>query len=61
MSTYVRRAQREAEFDKECELRRLEDARKDALRMWDRIEEADASEDVKDILHRIVEQLGIER
>jgi hypothetical protein len=28
--------------------------------MWERIEESDASSDVKDILHRLAEKLGME-
>jgi thymidylate kinase len=60
MSSPERKAQRQAEFDAEDQKRRAEDYRKEKLSMWERIEEADASEDVKDILHRITTFLVLE-
>lgn len=55
-----RRARQEAEFNAEYEKRQREVARKAALTMWERIEEAEASDDVKDILHRIAVHVGLE-
>lgn len=55
-----KRAEQQAHLDKEYDARRAEEARKDALTMWERIEEADLSEDTKDILHRFAEKLGME-
>lgn len=53
-----RKKERQAEFEAQCEEQRLEFARKDALSMWERIEESDASEDVKDILRRLADHSG---
>lgn len=55
-----RRREREAEWDAEDQARRAEEARKDALSMYERIEESDASSSVRDILHRMAEKLGLE-
>ena len=41
-------------------IRAIETERKDGLSMWARIDEADASEDVKEILHRIATFLVLE-
>ena len=41
--------------------KRAEAVRKAALTMWERIEEADCSADVRDILHRLAEKLGMEQ
>lgn len=60
MNKNQRKAERQAAFEAECEKQRQEYARKEALSMWERIEEADASEDVKDILHRICSHLVLE-
>jgi hypothetical protein len=64
MVDYKRRLERNAKYEREeAEQRReeaREEARKEALSMWERIEEADASADVKDILHRIACQTGLE-
>jgi len=61
MSNSARRKEREAEFKKEQDARRVEEARKDALTMWERIEEAPASDEVKDILHRLASHIGMKR
>jgi thymidylate kinase len=61
MSNSARRKEREAEFEKEQDARRVEEARKDALTMWERIEEADANDDMKDILHRLASHIGLEQ
>jgi hypothetical protein len=55
-----KRAERNAQWAREQEAMERERHRKDALIMYDRIEESDASDDVKDILHRIAEQCGLE-
>lgn len=55
-----RRAEREAAFERGRMERGKEEARKEALSMWERIEEADASADVKDILHRLAQYVGLE-
>ena len=60
MSRPERRREREAEFEREYQARRKEEARKEALSMWGRIEEADTTPDVKDILHRLASHLGLE-
>lgn len=56
----ARRAEREAAFDEVLKLEERERARKAALSMYLRIEEADASSDVKEILHMITERLKME-
>ena len=60
MSSPQRRAEMRAKYEQEEILARKEQARKDALCMYDRIAESDASSDVKDILHRLAEELGLE-
>jgi hypothetical protein len=55
-----KRVEQEALLNKEYDDRRKEEARKEALTMWERIEEAEANKDVKDILHRLAEKLGME-
>lgn len=50
----------EAEQEKRLRAEAIERERKDALDMYLRIEESDASSDVKDILHRIAVHLGLE-
>lgn len=60
MSSPERRKQRETERDAQWQADAKERARKDNLEMYWRIEEADASADVKDILHRIATHAGLE-
>ena len=52
MSSNARRQQRRKELEQEAEyrlsLRIKEECRKEALSMWERIEEADTSADVED-------------
>lgn len=60
MSSPARRAERRREREAEYEARMAEQHRKGALSMFMRIEESDASEDVKDILHRIAQHVGLE-
>jgi hypothetical protein len=60
MSSPAREREKRLQRDAEYEERRLEQARKEALSMFGRIEEAEASEDVKDILHRIARHVGLE-
>ena len=50
----------EDEFNKRREAERIEFVRKDQLSMWQRIEEANTIDDVKDILHRMAETLKLE-
>ncbi len=54
------RKAREAELDASSRAREAEQARKASLSMWARIDEADVSEDVKEILHMMAEKLGLE-
>lgn len=61
MSNKERRAANEAEWQRQYDARQAEEARKEALDMFMRIEEAEASADVKDILHRIAAHLGMEK
>ena len=58
MSSPKRRKELAAEWAIEEAALRAEETRKDALSMWDRIEEAGASRDVKDILHRLDERMA---
>jgi hypothetical protein len=60
MSRPARRKELAERYERECAAMRAEEARKDGLSMWERIEEADCSADVKDILHRLAEKLGME-
>lgn len=55
-----KREEREARLLAESEEREREEKRKAALTMWERIEEADASADVKEILHMMAQKLGME-
>lgn len=59
MSSPARRKELAALWEKEQVAQRAEEARKDALSMWQRIDESDASADVKDILHRLDERQAI--
>ena len=54
-----RRREREAEYEAQDRARLTEEARKDALSMYERIEESDACSSVRDILHRMAEKLGL--
>ena len=55
-----RRKEREAEWATEDEARRAEERRKAALSMWERIEEMDGQNDIREILHMLAEKLGLE-
>jgi hypothetical protein len=55
-----RRREKELAWEKKRAELDAERQRKGALSMYGRIEESDASPDVKDILHRLAEHLGIE-
>ena len=59
MSRPERRKERAERYELEDAARRAEERRKEWLTMWERIEEADCSADVKDILHRLAEKLEI--
>ena len=60
MSSPKRRAQNARELEQRQQERADEQLRRARLTMWQRIEEADTSEDVKDILHSICEKIGLE-
>jgi len=53
MSSKERRKEKQLEWERELLNRDEERRRKEALSMYERIEESDASLDVKDILHRL--------
>ena len=53
MSSSRRRDERRKEWDAELERLEAERHRKDSLSLWQRIEEADLSDDLKNILHRL--------
>lgn len=55
-----RKARREAERLATEEARLEEEARRSRLTMWERIEESDASESVKELLHMLAEKCGLE-
>lgn len=55
-----RRARNEAEWQKSYDERQAEESRKASLSMWERINEADASDDVKEILHMLAVQAKLE-
>ena len=55
-----KRKAREAQMLVEEQAREVELARRTRLTMWERIEESDASDSVKEILHMIAEQCGLE-
>jgi hypothetical protein len=55
-----RRRERERQYEIEDEARRREQARKDALTMWERIEEAKDVSDMKEILHMLAQEMGLE-
>ena len=55
-----RRAERKAKLEVESKVAREEEARKEALSLYDLIQESDASADVKLILHRITALMGVE-
>lgn len=60
MTRPARRRELEDIRQRESEERERERWRKNELSMFTRIEEADASEDVKDILHRMAQHMGLE-
>ncbi len=55
-----RRKERQAEWDAEDQVRRQEEARKAALSMYERIQEMDGQNDIREILHMLAEKLGLE-
>lgn len=60
MSTLRRRADLKLQREEEDRKREAEERRRAGLSMWARIEEADASADVKEILHMMAAKLGME-
>jgi hypothetical protein len=61
MSRPERRKQLELEADERRMTEAREYDRKQALTMWERIEESNASEDIKEILHLLAEKVGLEQ
>lgn len=61
MSSTARRREKRIELEKQPAADEIEQRRKNSLTMWERIEESDASTDVKDVLHRMAEFLGLEK
>lgn len=60
MSSPERKRQNEEKLRQRSIAREMEIARKASLTMWERIEEADVSADVKEILHLMALKLGVE-
>lgn len=60
MSSPARRAEKERERLRESEEREQERLRKAGRAMWQRIEESNADEEVKSILHEIASHMGLE-
>jgi hypothetical protein len=60
MSRPARRKELAERYEREDAARRAEEVRKDGLTMWERIEEADCNGDLRDILHRFAQKLGME-
>jgi hypothetical protein len=63
MSNYrknEKKREREREDWAREEARLTEEARRARLTMWERIEESDASESVKELLHMLAEKCGLE-
>ena len=59
MSRSERRAERDREWEAEMAAREAERHRKECLCLYERIEEADCNETVKDILRRIAVHAGM--
>jgi hypothetical protein len=55
-----RRARRERESNEREEKRLADEGREARLTMWERIEQCDADESVKKILHMLAESTGLE-
>lgn len=60
MSSKQRREEKRRQADIDYDLHMREEARKASRSMWERIEEADASGDVKEILHMLASYVGLE-
>lgn len=60
MSSKERRAQIALERENADRVRAVEENRRLNLTVWERIEEADASDDVKELLHMFADKLGLE-
>jgi hypothetical protein len=60
MSSPQRRKELQTQRDREYEARWKEEARRASLTISERIDEADATSDVKEILHMLAEKLGLE-
>ena len=60
MSSRARRDEKRKEWEVESARLAQERDRRAALTMWERIEESDASADVKEILYLLAEKSGLE-
>lgn len=60
MSSEARRAETRIKWEAEQAASDLEQRRREARSVWLKIEEADASDDVKEILHLLADRLGLE-
>jgi hypothetical protein len=60
MSSKERREQLRLEHEARDRVRKAEEHRKAELSIWERIEEAEASPDVRALLHIFAEKLGLE-
>jgi hypothetical protein len=56
-----KRAEREKQYELEDAIRRAEEHRRSELTMWERIEEADTPERIKEVLHMIATHCGAEK
>lgn len=61
MTRPERRKELAKQWEAETIARAKEETRKAALTMWERIDEADASADVKEILHLMADWLGMDQ
>lgn len=61
MSSEARRAEKRIKWEAEQVASDLERRRREARSVWLKIEEADASDDVKEILHLFADKLGLEQ
>ena len=60
MSSPSRRAEKQAEFEREQAAHRAEVARRARRSMFEKIEEANNKADVREILHELAQKLGLE-
>ena len=56
-----KKREREEQYELEDAIRRAEEHRRSELTMWERIEEADTPEQIKEVLHMIASHCGAEK